>query len=898
MFARWLRFGFAISFLAALVACGSGQSTDEGDADLARTGTATIAAPVINNFSPASAAVGDTVTVNGSSFGAVTSVKVGAVSASFVIVNARKLRLVVPPGATTARIEVANTNATALSKTNLTVTSTLAVTSVTPTAVLAPGRLTVSGSSLDRVQQARLGATALAIAAQSASSLSLDVPVGAPSAYLTLVDSGGTATQTAFMVTVANPMTIGGFSPTTVARGASLAISGTNLDRATSVRFTGDASAAIASRSGSTSITVMVPNTASSGPLTVVGNMNDSVVSAGSVTVLVPIQVDPAATYVLAAVPASLTIPGSGLAAVTGVTIGATAATITAKADAALTFIVPAGVQCGPITLTSATQSPVAAGNVVVGAGCSARSAGIEFAQVLSQTTGDSYQRLVPGKTTLVRAYVVADAAATAAPQVQLTAYNGASTLGTLTMSGPAILPQLAAGSPLPDSLRYDETKTFNVSLPTAWVAPGLRVRVDFGAGTGLEATPLVGTATRINLVLVPLVSGPHSPTMPNAAQVVDELARRLTLPRESISVSVRAPFTVSATADGIDTSTEWSNVLSELETLRRREAPNKHYYGFIKPVVASGIAGIGYVNSVGATSPYLSALGWDASRSSWAKTFIHELGHNFSRRHAPCGGVASPDPAYPYAGGVLSATPLYESLANDIQSPLNQYDIMGYCNGVWFSDYNLREVQRFMESQPQAAAAGAGTGFDGAEMIVVSGRIDAEGVSFDPVQRQRGGAVPAPVGGDYRVRLQLASGETVEVPVDAVEVDHVDEKHFYAAVPATAPLARLDVLRRGVALPLRADGRMRAQAATTAPTDGPSVQWREAGGMLELGWNSASYDNASLVHVDVSGQRTVLALNLRGGTARLGTAQLPRGGEFELSLSSGLDAQLLVLKR
>lgn len=898
MFARWLRFGFALSSLAALVACGSGQSTDEGDSDLARTGTATVARPVVNNFSPSSAAVGDTVTVNGSSFSAVTSVKVGAASASFVIDNGRRLRLVVPPGATTARIEVATASATALSKTNLTVKSTLAVTSVTPTTVLAPARLTVSGSSLDRIQQARLGATALAIAAQSPTSLSLDVPVGAPSAYLTLIDSGGTATQTAFMITVRNPMTIGGFSPASVARGASLSITGTNLDRATSVRFTGEAGAAIASRSGSTSITVTVPNTASSGPLTVVGNMNDSVVSAASVTVLVPIQVDPAAVYPLATVPASLTIPGSGLAAVTGVTVGTTAATITAKTDAALTFTVPAGVQCGPITLTSATQSPVAAGSVVVGAGCAARSAGIEFAQVLSQTTGDSFQRLVPGKTTLVRAYIVSDAAATAAPTVRLTAYNGASTLGTLTMSGPALLPQLAAGSPLPDSLRYDETKTFNVSLPTAWVAAGLRVRVDFGAGSGVEATPLVGTSTRINLVLVPLVSGPHSPTMPNTAQVVDELARRLTLPRESISVSVRAPFTVSSTADGIDTSTEWSNVLSELETLRRREAPSKHYYGFIKPVVSSGIAGIGYVNSVGATSPYLSALGWDASRSSWAKTFIHELGHNFSRRHAPCGGVASPDPAYPYAGGALSATPLYESLANDIQSPLNQYDIMGYCNGVWFSDYNLREVQRFMETQPQAAAAGAGTGFDDAEMIVVAGRIDAEGVSFEPVQRKRGAASPAAVGSDYRMRLRLQSGATVELPVDAVEVDHVDEKHFYAAFPSPGPLARVDVLRRGVALPLRADNRMRAQAAAAASTDGPSVHWRESGGMLDLGWNSESYDSASLVHVDATGQRTVLALNLRGGAARISTANLPRGGEFELSVSSGLDAQLLVLKR
>jgi hypothetical protein len=895
---RRFRFSTTLWLIALLAACG-GSRTDSPEADFARSATAKVSPPSIKSFSPAQASIGATVTVDGSSLKSVTAAKVGAISASFVIDSDKKLRLIVPAGATTGRIEVANGSASALSKSDLVIDSAIKVTSVTPSTVLAPARINVAGSQLDLVRQARLGGTWLAIAGQSASSLALDVPLGASTGYLTLVDAAGASTTTAFLVTVASPMTIGSLSPAAVARGAPLTIGGTHLDRAASVKFAGEATAPIASKSGTTSITVTVPLTAVSGPITVNGNLGDSVVSAASVTVLVPITVDANASYSLPSVPSSLTIPGSGLLAVTGATVGSTATTITAKSDSAVTFTVPAGVQCGSITLLSASQPAVAAGHLTVGAGCAARSAGIEFAQVLSQAPADSLQRLVPGKTTMVRAYVVSDVTGTAAPAVQLTAFNGSSPLGTIPMTGPATLPQLAAGLPVPDGLRYDESRTFNAILPTSWVAAGLRVRIDIGSSASAEATPQIGTSTQINLVLVPLVSGPNVPSLPSVASVVDELARRLTLPRESINVSLRAPYTVSSTADGIDTSTEWSNVLAELENLRRKEAPSKHYYGFVKPMVSAGIAGIGYINFIGAGTPSLSAMGWDGSRASWAKTFVHELGHNFSRRHAPCGGASGADVNYPYPGGALSATPLYESIANRIQSPANQYDIMGYCNGVWFSDYNLREVQRFMEAQPQSAGNVAGTGFDaGGELIVVAGRIDAEGVSLEPVQRKRGAATAAAFNGDYRLRLQLASGEAVEVPVDVVEVDHVDEKHFYAALPAPGPLARIDVLRRGRAVALRADGRMRAQAATVAAAEGPSVQWSERGNHLELSWNSETYGAADLVHVADSGERTVLGLNLRGGSARIDVARLPRGGSFELSVSSGLDAQLLVLKR
>ncbi|MCX8003898.1 MAG: IPT/TIG domain-containing protein, partial [Burkholderiaceae bacterium] len=479
------------------------------------------------------------------------------------------------------------------------VPATPQVTAVSPTTVTPPARVTATGSNLDQVQSARLGNTTLAIAAQSATSLALDVPVGAASGFLTLVGRDGVARQTPFQITVVNAMTVTSFSPATVARGAPLTITGTNLDRAAAVEFAGGATAAIASRNGSGAIAVTVPAAAASGTFTVIGDAGDRVPSASPLTVVAPISVDANATYRVAA-GAPVTISGSGLTSVTAVTIGGSAATILSRNDTQLVVGVPAGLNCGPITLLANTQPAVPAGSVVVGAGCTLRIAGIEFAQVLSQRAGEVYQRLVPRKQTLVRAYVVAETAGNVAPPVRLVASAGGATLGTLPMSGPATVPQLAAGSPIPASLRYDETLTFNATLPNAWVTAGLQVRVEvdpeqrYGTTVAMNAQPVVGAQTTIDLVLVPLVSGPNVPTMPDPALAVDELVRRFPVARERVAVAVRQPYTVASTADGVDTSTEWSDVLRELEQLRRAEAPNKHYYGFVRPIVSAGTAGIG----------------------------------------------------------------------------------------------------------------------------------------------------------------------------------------------------------------------------------------------------------------------------------------------------------------
>ncbi len=784
------------------------------------------------------------------------------------------------------------------------------VTAVTPTSITPPARLTVTGTNLDRVSQARLGSTVLAIAAQSATSLVLDVPAGASSNFLTLVDSSGTARQSAQQISVIGAMAVATFSPATVAPGATLTISGTALDRAGRIEFAGGVSAAIATRTGTTALTVTVPNGAQTGPVVAVTASGERAASAAAVTVVARIEVTNAGA-VNVAPGGTVTLTGSGFGEVSGVTVGGVAAAIGARSATQLSFTVPAGVTCGAIVLQSASQ-PAVAGGSVASAACVLRVESIEFAQVLSQPSTDPRQRLVPQRETWVRAFVVADSAGVAAPTVRLTAFHGATAAGSVAMTGPATLPVLAAGSALPASLRNSGAQSFNARLDDSWVRAGLRVEVTVdpdqrsGAPVVATSTPAVGTGTRIDLVLVPVVSGSNTPTVASnaAALALDELTRRLPVARDNISVTVRAPYTLTSVTDGVDASGEWSSALSELERLRDQEAPNRHYYGLVRPMVSAGTAGIGYVNRVGSSSPALASLGWDTSRGSWLRTLIHELGHNYSREHAPCGGVSSSDANYPYSGGALGPTPLFDVLADAVVSPVNLSDVMGYCGGLWFSDYNLREVQRFLEARPQVAplvtaqAVSGPTGKAAAtEVIVVSGAIGLDGVRLAPVQALPGTAELAEQG-EYAVRLRTVDGGVFELPFDAVTVDHAmpPERHFRVRIPNPGPLQSLEVLRGGSVIARRAADQPTAEIARAMAAAAPA-QVVSVGDALQVRWDASRFGWASVTHVGVDG-RTVLMLDARGGELTLPAAAVPAGGRLEVTLSDGLNARLVSLPR
>ncbi len=681
-----------------------------------------------------------------------------------------------------------------------------------------------------------------------------------------------------------------------------MTVDGTNLDRATAVVFANGVTANIATRTGTTRITIAVPDTAAGGVFRVRGNAGDEVLAASALQVIPAIKADAGAVYRVAAAGANVTIAGTGLTEVTSVRVAGITSTITSKTATQLVFTVPTGFACGTIMLDSASQPAVAAGSVVVGSGCVAAVAGVEFAQVLSQGPADARLRLAPGKETWVRAFVVSSQSNVPAPLVRLTGYSGAAILGTMDMTGPATLP-VVPGNTVPDSVRYDEAQSFNVELPAAWVRAGLSVRVEadplkqYGAPVVLDATPPLGSATRIEVLLVPLVSGGFVPTPPTTAAVLDEITRRFPIPRANITVTMRQSYTLTSVTNGLDTDTEWQNALVELNQLRAMEnAPaNRLYFGIVRRS-GGGIAGIGYV-------PGRSAIGWD-SATGWPRTLSHELGHNFSRPHAPCGGVSNPDPNYPYAGGVLSATPLMDSVpaAIDIISPVSpviQTDIMGYCQGSWFSDYNYREMQRYMESQSGLIAAQIAADVADQDLLLIAGTIGLDGLTLAPVQALRG--APTTGQGDYTLRLLLTDGSTIEHAIEAELVDHAvpPERHFAVAVPRPdIAVARIEVLRGGAAIAARSSGRATAQRAIGSNVARmQQIDWNERDGQLTVQWDASAAPSLAVTYV-IKGARTVLAFQRTGGVTQIDVSGLPVGGRYEFAVSDGLNARTITVPR
>ena len=221
------------------------------------------------------------------------------------------------------------------------------------------------------------------------------------------------------------------------------------------------------------------------------------------------------------------------------------------------------------------------------------------------------------------------------------------------------------------------------------------------------------------------------------------------------------------------------------MNALRIAESSQRHYFGIVKVGYNSGVAGYGYV-------PGRGAVGWDYIPSGRG-VVAHELGHNFSRFHAPCGGVGGPDPNYPYAGGTIGAYG-YDLTTNAIKTP-SSVDLMGYCSNPWISDYNFVGAMdwRTANATPDVTAATLGLTQDATARpsLLVWGRVERGQLVLEPafslVARPSVPSEPGP----YRIEGVARNGRTLfsysfagEQPADA---EDATARQFAFAIPMDA---------------------------------------------------------------------------------------------------------------
>ena len=244
-------------------------------------------APSISTFSPTFGPIGTTVTINGTRFSGVTSVRFRGVAASFNFVSDSRVAATVPPGAADGKIALTTPAGTATSATifNVVTLTVPSITGFTPHNGRVGTSVSIFGSGFFGTTAVRFNGTAVgSFVVVTNSKITTTVPSGATTGPITVTNPMGTAT-TAASFFVAGPQ-ITGFSPASGGAGTTVTIRGSGFTGVTAVRFNGRAAASFA-RVSDGQVTAVVPKGATTGRISVV-TASGTGLSGASFTVIAP----------------------------------------------------------------------------------------------------------------------------------------------------------------------------------------------------------------------------------------------------------------------------------------------------------------------------------------------------------------------------------------------------------------------------------------------------------------------------------------------------------------------------------------------------------------------------------------------------------------------------------
>jgi hypothetical protein len=345
------------------------------------------------------------------------------------------------------------------------------------------------------------------------------------------------------------------------------------------------------------------------------------------------------------------------------------------------------------------------------------------------------------------------------------------------------------AGSPLPAfnnprtlnsaSNRAVLNDTFNFQLPAAWTSDSVSLSAYASSSTGFSTTTTAQAfqfnatddmAVRVVPIAYHCTSGGSGTTTPAGPYdyLIDYTYRIYPVPAIPLSVHAAVPYDGPCNSSGVPlpydpnnpTDAYWGDMLDTITSVWQSEgSPDIYYYGLVKVDCSHGcISGIGWIGGLKA------AVGFDgfANHSGASETHAHELGHNHGRRHSPgCGaaGVGS-FPYVPADGKARIGDATHPNFGFDLNSRaiytydnLNPtyYDIMNYCDPQWVSDYTYEAWWTYDNSLRISQADQT----SGARAFLISGSIDPETkrVAFQPAYAID---LPAwlPQRGDYTLEL------------------------------------------------------------------------------------------------------------------------------------------------
>jgi len=343
-------------WLSVLLACAGGVAMGQ--------------TPSVSSFTPALGAPGTQVAITGANFGNATRVQFGTGLADFLVANANQIVATVPNGATLGKITVISSSGGLPGAADF--LPPPAITNITPLRGVVGATIVIDGANFVNGATAVTfnGVAATSGAVTAPTQISVQVPAGATTGPIVIVNAAGSATHAAHFVVSAEPL-ITDITPLIGPAGTEVLMNGANfIAGATAIRFNGVASGSV-TVTAPTQLRAIVPAGATNGPVSVTtssGSTTNATVFLTGTQPLITNVFNSATGTPVGSPGATVTLDGFNFLGTTSVRFnGVAASAITSVTANRVQAVVPATATTGPITVTTAGGTGATATNFITG---------------------------------------------------------------------------------------------------------------------------------------------------------------------------------------------------------------------------------------------------------------------------------------------------------------------------------------------------------------------------------------------------------------------------------------------------------------------------------------------------------------------------------------------------